>query len=233
MGHATGSGNPHLAQAFLVACARTRLEPGPRGPRDVRQAIASGLRSKKGQGLVWGKEARYFDERGLELVRWLATICPLHTTIGEARGYRRGMLPPNVTNHGHLDAAAWRTLLQESNFVIGLGDPVSGPTAVEALAAGCVYVNRRYATARRVNERGPVAIRSQHPALERIGPPFVWTVGEDRNAVRRAVEASLEPAATRRALARRAAGRRLITALMAFTEAAYVRRLRAILAASR
>jgi hypothetical protein len=142
------------------------------------------------------------------------------------------MLPPNVTNHGHLDAAAWRTLLQESNFVIGLGDPVSGPTAVEALAAGCVYVNRRYATARRVNERGPMAIRSQHPALERIGPPFVWTVGED-HAVRRAVEASLEPAATRRALARRAAGRRLITTLMAFTEATYVRRLRAILAASR
>ena len=50
------------------------------------------------------------------------------------------------------------------------GDPLMGPSAVDAVAAGCVYINPVL--------EPPVRgrFRSQHPFLEAVGPPHVCTV---------------------------------------------------------
>ena len=52
---------------------------------------------------------------------------------------------PNIVFHGHLSGDEWRALLLRSKFVLGLGNPLVGPSAVDAIVAGCVYINPAYA----------------------------------------------------------------------------------------
>jgi len=180
---------------------------------------------KKRQGVVWGKDARYFRGDAAAAVATLASVCELHTTVSGARGFHPGLLPPGVINHGAMEPSAWQALLRESSFVLGLGDPVSGPTALEALAEGCAYLNPRYSAPRLVNDVPELAIDSQHPYAARIGPPFVHTIDlRDRDALVRAAEASFDTAAR---LTDRAP---LEDALVPFTRDRYVERLRALIA---
>ena len=180
---------------------------------------------KKRQGVVWGKEARYFHGDAAAAVATLASRCQLHTTVSPARGFQPGLLPRGVINHGAMAPAAWQTLLRESSFVLGLGDPVSGPTALEALAAGCVYLNPRYSEPRLVNGIPELAIESQHPYAARIGPPFVPTIDlRDRNGLVRAAEATFDLAA--HAVDRAA----LNDGLAPFTRDCYLERLRMVVA---
>jgi len=180
---------------------------------------------KKRQGVVWGKDARYFRGDAAAAVATLASVCELHTTVSDARGFHPGLLPPGVINHGAMEPAAWRALLRESSFVLGLGDPVSGPTALEALAEGCVYLNPRYSPPRLVNNVPDLAIDSQHPYAARIGPPFVHTIDlSDRDGLTRVVEASFDTASR---LADRAA---LDAGLAPFTRDRYIERLRTLIA---
>jgi hypothetical protein len=52
--------------------------------------------------------------------------------------------------------------------VVGLGNPLAGPSAVDAVVAGCVYINPLYD--KPVKER----YHSQHPYLaDAVGPPHV------------------------------------------------------------
>lgn len=180
---------------------------------------------KKRQGVVWGKEARYFHGDGLAAVKALASRCELHTTLSDTRGFHPGLLPAGVINHGAMEPDAWHALLDESSFVLGLGDPISGPTALEAVAAGCVYLNPRYSPARHVNGIPDLAIDSQHPYAARLGPPFVHTIDlSDHTSVVRAAELSFDSASR---VADRAP---LDQALRPFTRQHYIERLRSLIA---
>lgn len=60
------------------------------------------------------------------------------------------------------------TVASSSVFYRILGDPLSGPSAVDAVVAGCTYINPVFAT--------PVKTiyHSQHPFLaQRVGEPYV------------------------------------------------------------
>ena len=82
-----------------------------------------------------------------------------------------GGAPPGITIHGHLPADEWALLLSESAFFLGLGDPIAGPSALEALGAGCVYLNPTYPTPQVVSG---LPFSSQHPYLaEGVGEPYV------------------------------------------------------------
>lgn len=75
---------------------------------------------------------------------------------------------------GHQSPEGWRRLLSESRFLLGLGDPLLGPSAIDAISVGCVYINPTY----------PKPIKavytSQHPyAAEHIGSPYVCTADYD------------------------------------------------------
>jgi hypothetical protein len=94
---------------------------------------------------------------------------------------------------GHLSPEQWQSLLAESKFLLGLGDPLLGPSAVDALAAGCVFLNPRY--------KAPVkeVYWSQHPWVEKAAPPeYVCSFdqGDAEQAakcVEKALEADLPP----------------------------------------
>jgi hypothetical protein len=187
--------------------------------------VAAALSPKQNpDGVVWGKDARYLDGDAGVAVHALAAIAPLHLTIAPERGGNTLSLPANATNHGALAGPAWRALLRRAAFVAGLGDPVSGPTALDALVEGCAYLDPVYRPLRAVNGIAELTIRSQHPFAATIGPPFVLSVNlRDPASCARAGAAAADPSA------RRAALPRLVHALAPFTFQAYVERLRSTL----
>mmetsp|Transcript_28846 Transcript_28846/g.46678 ORF Transcript_28846/g.46678 Transcript_28846/m.46678 type:complete len:300 (-) Transcript_28846:119-1018(-) len=135
------------------------------------------LTHKKDQALIWGKEARYLDGL-IPLLANISHIIPLITTISTGRGYRADMFPPDahVVNRDCLPREEFRKVLCDSRFLIGMGDPFDGPTAVESLSYGAVYINPRFSDVRTVNGEFENVYTSQHPSLEKIGPPWVYTI---------------------------------------------------------
>jgi len=90
----------------------------------------------------WGTESsgislRGAKEKGLSARR--SKLCLLSTMAPGEQWQGGGASPLLVV--GMLPLAAWRRLLRGADFLLGLGDPVAGPTAIEALAAGTTYVN--------------------------------------------------------------------------------------------
>jgi hypothetical protein len=132
--------------------------------------------------VIWGKKPEYFKGREGMLAR-ISQLAPLHTTATAVA------FPPGaaIIQHGHLAPSDWHGLLAESKFLLGLGDPLLGPSAVDAVAAGCVFINPRYPATREG------FYDSQHPFLEHaVGPPYVCTVDvEDAAAVEACVRAAL------------------------------------------
>jgi mannosyl alpha-1,6-glycoprotein beta-1,6-N-acetyl-glucosaminyltransferase, isozyme B len=154
----------------------------------LRQRLCAARRRKKPQGVVWGKETRYLEGHG-ELLARLADLGPLHVTA--TRDTLTLPHHPGIVRRGVLSRDAWREVLAESSYLIGLGDPVLGPSPLEALAEGCLYIDPRYPSPRYVNDRPELPVRSQHPFAAAIGPPFVLEVDlEDHRSVQAAVEAS-------------------------------------------
>ena len=146
---------------------------------------------RKGLVLVLGKEPKYFTpavRRALDAVAKLDGVKLVATVPREkARG-----LPPSVENRGLLDAEGYASLLGEAQVALGLGDPVLGPGALDALEHGCAVVQVKYAKPRVekwVNPRLPW--RTQHDFVDRVGAPWVASVSleEYPDAVRRALDA--------------------------------------------
>mmetsp|Transcript_30721 Transcript_30721/g.93898 ORF Transcript_30721/g.93898 Transcript_30721/m.93898 type:complete len:423 (-) Transcript_30721:59-1327(-) len=124
------------------------------------------VQTKRRRVVVWGKDAKHFD--GAEAVLRAVAAMPgveVHATLTTAPPSLRGV---PIRYRGHLSKADWRALLAESKVVLGLGHPLLGPTALDAVAHGCVYVDPSYA-------KDPVkGYWSQHPYLrDSVGPPYV------------------------------------------------------------
>ena len=107
-------------------------------------------------------------------------------------------VPAGVTQLGGLAPDAYRRLLGEASFLLGLGLPFASPSPLEALAAGAAFLNPA------VVVRGDddaaatsaaAALRFQHDPLAALGAPYVYNV-DLRNA-------TSVLAAARRAHARR------------------------------
>jgi hypothetical protein len=93
--------------------------------------------TKKHQGVIWGKNHKYLSDRST-LLKQMADKVPLVSTTTQLFHH------PNIVWMGHASAERWRELLQESKFLIGLGDPLLGPSALEGIAGGCMYINPTY-----------------------------------------------------------------------------------------
>ena len=133
------------------------------------------LYAKKNQGVIWGKSADYL-RRHVDMIRQLAEFVELHSTC------RTPVIRhPNIKWHGPLSSSDWKALLKESKFLIGLGDPLLGPSAIDAISAGAVYINPVYKTKERNIGGGKVrAYNSQHPYAETaVGSPSVCSYKED------------------------------------------------------
>jgi hypothetical protein len=159
-------------RALQAAPAPAPPQPLPPPPAKVARA-----------GVVWGKAARYLDDARWRALAGLAAAgVELHFTLA------RGDAPPGAADtlrgavwHGHLAPAAWHDLLARSRFVLGLGDPLAGPSAVDALAAGAAFLNPVFDAPREG------FFDSQHPYLAHaVGPPYVrnfsWADGATLDA---------------------------------------------------
>ena len=125
---------------------------------------------KRRQGVIWGKEAKHYRGREAALLA-VAEVATLHSTLPRPPSPKlRGA---DIVWHGHLEKPEWRRLLRESKFLLGLGDPLLGPSAVDAVAAGCAYIDPVYAAAKQG------VYWSQHPFLRTAPPPYYCAAALD------------------------------------------------------
>ena len=146
---------------------------------------------KKGLVLVLGKEPKYFTPAVRRALEAVAKLDGVNLVATVPRDKARG-LPAFIENRGLLDAKGYSKLLGEAQVALGLGDPVLGPGALDALEHGCAVVQVRYPRPRVekwVNPRLPW--RTQHDFVDAVGAPWVASVSleEYPDAVRRALDA--------------------------------------------
>ena len=130
-------------------------------------------KSEKLEIVVWGKNQGYFNT---EVIYFLQAIVDkfgdnvtIHTTLS-----KDNTLLPFANNHGVLGKEEWFDLLRKSHFVMGLGDPVIGPTAFDGISTGAILLDPVYNQPRHLsNLNGELRLSSQHPyAVEFIGQPY-------------------------------------------------------------
>lgn len=158
-------------------------------PSDIEGAAGGGGSTERTEGgVIWGKDTKHFEGRE-GLLRAVAEQAPLSSTA-TSQVFRH----PNVKWLGHQTADSWKALLRRSKFMIGLGNPLLGPSAMDAISNGCVFINPIY----RVPMRDG-AFKSQHPyAVEHIGEPYVCSYPEQDqaallNCVKKAQKENLTP----------------------------------------
>jgi alpha-1,3(6)-mannosylglycoprotein beta-1,6-N-acetyl-glucosaminyltransferase len=134
----------------------------------VSEAEAAAIVTKKrAQGVIWGKDPKHFKGRE-ETLRHIAESVQLISTCQQRQTFSGAN---RITWRGHQTASSWQALLQESRFLLGLGDPLLGPSAIDAMAAGCMYINPIY------EEPVRGIHQTQHDFAEReIGFPHVCSV---------------------------------------------------------
>ena len=134
-------------------------------------AFTSLITKTKNQGVLWGKDPAHFNEKAKLMILKLAEEgITLHSVVSPNSLLARKLAHPNIHFHGHLTKYEWYKLLDSSSFLLGLGDPLLGPSAVDAIRHGCLYINPVYSS------HSPKLKRyySQHPYLQTyIGKPYV------------------------------------------------------------
>jgi hypothetical protein len=70
--------------------------------------------------------------------------------------------------------------LHTSTFIIGFGDPVLGPTLIDALDAGCVFINPTYAKPHKLADIPAFPAHTQHDYGVLLGEPYVYTVAYEQ-----------------------------------------------------
>ena len=108
--------------------------------------------------------------------RALGVNIRLHTTVSPAKGYDPLSFDAEIVrNHQTLNEGQFSDLLCKTHFLLGLGDPAMGPTALEMLAHGGLYFNPTYSTPLRFsNKNAAHTADSQHPYLR--GKPGVCDI---------------------------------------------------------
>lgn len=140
------------------------------------------------RGVIWGKDPKHYEGQSSSLSA-VADIVPLAST-----SFGNSFRHQNVQWLGHQDAAQWIELLSTSKFLLGMGDPLLGPSAIDAISCGCVYINPIY----------PQPVRngvfpSQHSyAADKIASPYVCSYHIGRRdelikCVQYALSVTLEP----------------------------------------
>jgi Glycosyltransferase family 18 len=146
--------------------------------------------SKKLQGIIWGKDTKHFEGK-FDVLRSMASKVHLLSTAT-----RKVFEHHNIHWLGHQSKKKWYTLLRESRFLLGLGEPLLGPSALDAVAAGCMYLNPIYLNPLKHNDQD---FGSQHPyALKNIGEPYVCSYKEDdmvslQGCIDKSLRTDLEP----------------------------------------
>lgn len=147
-------------------------------------------KNKLNQGIIWGKEKRYLIGKSQRLMSISKENITLISTIPKSNGIQ-GL---NIQWIGFQNKNQWMNLLSKSKFLLGLGDPLLGPSAIDAISMGCMYINPVYS-----KKLDNMDVQSQHPyANDRIGEPYVCSYHEEniyqlKECIQKAKSTKLEP----------------------------------------
>ena len=127
----------------------------------------------KGGGVIWGKKASYLST---PFAQGAVSAASSHAVLGSTASapprWLAGLQASGqVRVLPHMSPAAWRHLLCSNAFLLGLGDPLAGPSAWEAVACGAAYVDVQYALGHGKGVQG--AYKSQHPWVAKWVPPHL------------------------------------------------------------
>lgn len=79
---------------------------------------------------------------------------------------------------GFTDRKSFLQRMSSSRFLLGVGEPIDGPTAMEAMAQGCAFINAKFVPP--IVYDGKPTVRpytSQHPFIEHHVPePYAYTI---------------------------------------------------------
>ena len=120
---------------------------------------------------LWGKAAKYFPPDRFTSLQYALDHLPstltkptVHAAIAQP------VSPPAwVVNHGvQASPPAFHAYLSSCTVLVGMGDPILGPTVFQAIAHGAVYLNYAYSAAKRFWMNGRMQLRSQHDEAEKM-----------------------------------------------------------------
>ncbi|KAF0978373.1 hypothetical protein FDP41_002888 [Naegleria fowleri] len=138
-------------------------------------------KSGKYRALIWAKETRYFEHVPSSYLEIISQKFELLTTLTptDFQKVKSKFSKIEFTNLGILPShQLYVQALKESVIYVGLGEPLIGPSCLEALAYGAVIFNSLI-KARKLSEMGKPSdevYTSQAPYLESIGTPNAITL---------------------------------------------------------
>ena len=97
-------------------------------------------------GLLHGKDVKHINDK-ISYLKFLSNHVELHATIGNpGSGF-----PSFIHNHGVMAPDDYKKLSEKVKFFIGLGDSLEGPSGIDFIARGGVYLNPKILTNRQFN----------------------------------------------------------------------------------
>ncbi|KAF0979347.1 hypothetical protein FDP41_001690 [Naegleria fowleri] len=138
-------------------------------------------KSGKYRALIWAKETRYFEHVPSSYLEIISQKFELLTTLAPTDFQKVKSKFPKIefTNLGILPShQLYVEALKESVIYVGLGEPLIGPSCLEALAYGAVIFNP-FINAQKLSDMGKPSdevYTSQAPYLESIGAPNAITL---------------------------------------------------------
>lgn len=136
---------------------------------------------KAPQGVIWGKDPKHYHDKE-NMLRQIADKVTLVST-----STANMVQHENIRWVGHQTADQWLTHLAQSKFLIGLGNPLLGPSAVDAVSLGCMFLDPVYK-----EPALEAKYRSQHPYLSEALSDYVCRYKEgDADDLQRCVDQAL------------------------------------------
>jgi hypothetical protein len=154
---------------------------------EERKQVVKTQDHKLAQGIIWGKDVKYFT--GHEgMLSQVANKVHLKSTATQPLFQHS-----NVDWVGHQSNDGWLQLLANSKFLLGLGHPLLGPSAVDAVSLGCMFINPIYK-----KPQLEANYLSQHPYIAEVAPDYVCSYEEDNvnqllQCVDKALAVDLQP----------------------------------------
>lgn len=149
------------------------------------------IKPRLNQAVIWSKEVSYFYEK-LYILREVSTVIPLVGTFGIVGENEELKF---IHQKSHLNRTEFLQLLSSSRILLGVGNPLDGPTALEAISHGCIYINPIFNPPIQASSK-PTRFNytSQHPFIEKyITSPYVYNIDiKDTEALKRIIKQILQ-----------------------------------------
>jgi hypothetical protein len=173
-------GNTLLGTAVFAAAPAAAGAAAARLPRVAEEVLALPPAARPRLLLLHGKQCAFLPPAAAPMGAALRAVLAAFHAAGfllldtmDWGGCGGGHRPAEVVSLGVLAPAAMRRLQGEAHVLLGLGKPLLGPQALEALADGMAVALPRYASPRNCTNDAELASKPtcpdwphQHPAME-------------------------------------------------------------------